>query len=598
MGWRALVVLSVSSLFPETGIAQDFIDAAAGDRVADTVSDYLHHDFCAAITIRPASIARSDFGKSIPFDDLMKSLFTHETVDTATALKYASFEKIESITVLVDPFPGGNVAFFPGVVIEFTEQTPGLELVQSLFPAARPYLADKKLIVDLESMAGASVQAYLAGSKTLVIAPEPTMKKMRSQFRSPRNPLKMQVSSDSFRGDFAIAYVSQPALDRMVALFGLSEAELRADPDTDESVKVALLDMSAAACSLRLGTAPKLHLSVRCKTQENAAAIEQLVNLGINILMTARDNQELKKELPPDVREIVSAPALQDFAKSLKVARKRNTVELDSQIPGTAIELARRSSREFIAELSRVAAASAAGGSMMSSWGEEFVWKRKQPAIEMIHKDDGLVFLMGVQGALRMGAAISLSPNSEGIWRLYGTDHADLEGRAVAMPWFDEFEKELTFKIWRKGEPDFPKLIHQRNGFCVPVKIAGAFNGQGEVFRLHVDETGFWRLRARSQAAGTCVSLRILRSTTPGSFTHEIEEHSWRNGNQRKRLIHKDDGFVFLSGLAGSFRGGGEYARVRLDQDGYWYLEGRSNQGFMTARAITVRYSRSERGSN
>jgi hypothetical protein len=83
----------------------------------------------------------------------------------------------------------------------------------------------------------------------------------------------------------------------------------------------------------------------------------------------------------------------------------------------------------------------------------------------------------------------------------------------------------------------------------------------------------------------------------PGSFHGGAREHTWHNGQAPVRLIHGNDGIAFLSGLSGAFAGGAEYARVSRYGDGYWYLEGRTRQGTLSAWAMSIQLSGQETGS-
>jgi hypothetical protein len=68
-----------------------------------------------------------------------------------------------------------------------------------------------------------------------------------------------------------------------------------------------------------------------------------------------------------------------------------------------------------------------------------------------------------------------------------------------------------------------------------------------------------------------------------------ISVFQWRVGKERVRLIRADDGICFLSAVGGSFAGGGEWVRVRVD-DGWWYLEGHCQQPLVWAEATCVRF--------
>ena len=54
-------------------------------------------------------------------------------------------------------------------------------------------------------------------------------------------------------------------------------------------------------------------------------------------------------------------------------------------------------------------------------------------------------------------------------------------------------------------------------------------------------------------------------------------------------MIHKDEGFYFLTTVRGHFQGGGEMVGVYLGQDGFWYLGGSSLQQAVMAKAMSVR---------
>jgi hypothetical protein len=66
------------------------------------------------------------------------------------------------------------------------------------------------------------------------------------------------------------------------------------------------------------------------------------------------------------------------------------------------------------------------------------------------------------------------------------------------------------------------------------------------------------------------------------AFTVESE---WNNPDPPLPLWG-DQAFCYLTGVSGSFRGGGEMARVRQKTDGTWVLEGSSGQGFLKANSV------------
>jgi hypothetical protein len=69
-----------------------------------------------------------------------------------------------------------------------------------------------------------------------------------------------------------------------------------------------------------------------------------------------------------------------------------------------------------------------------------------------------------------------------------------------------------------------------------------------------------------------------------------VKQYEWTNGQAPVRMLHKNDGVCFLSGLSGSFGGYGEEVRVRLADDGYWYLGGQTRQAELKAKAIGIEW--------
>lgn len=534
----------------------------------------IHHDFCAAVMIHPARIAQSPFGKSIALTKLVTAALQHPKVDKRV-VQLVDPAKISRLTLLVDPFPGGNVAFFPAVVVEYEQDTPGGELLRALWPDSRPSAEDKRHFAGVEEMAGTTIDGYIASSKTILIAPQPMLEKMLSKYRSSSNPLRRRLVGQPVESDIAVEYTSQPALKSLLKMTGMNAAQLRSDPETDEVVKTLLLDVKSATLKLQLRPAPSIRASVLGNNVAGATKIKEMLDGGMGILTAVVDNaqvrnelkRELMNELPRAVIELVDSAALRDLVRAMEFSKRGASVEVKIDIPTTVLELARDSAAQLVGAMPH-----AESGSRPWTLGKEVEWKRKDRALKVINREAGFVFLTGVQGALPAGSEVSLLPDPEGNWMFRGTDHAGLSGLAVAVPWFVDAKLPEKFELWKKGEPDFPKLIDQRDGFCVLVKIGGAFNGAGEQFRLRVGDDGYWRLNARSQAAGTRVRVMVIRSKQPGSFRGVVREHSWQNGQAPVRLIHRNEGIAILSGLSGAFAGGAEYARVQLHDDatGTW----------------------------
>jgi hypothetical protein len=91
------------------------------------------------------------------------------------------------------------------------------------------------------------------------------------------------------------------------------------------------------------------------------------------------------------------------------------------------------------------------------------------------------------------------------------------------------------------------------------------------------------RVRAESSVGPNPGSGPVPRGAQV-SFAH------WDQGQQPVRLIKRDEGVCFLTGVSGHFQGAGENVRVWIAEDGYWYLGGQSMQEGISADCVVLRY--------
>jgi hypothetical protein len=135
--------------------------------------------------------------------------------------------------------------------------------------------------------------------------------------------------------------------------------------------------------------------------------------------------------------------------------------------------------------------------------------------------------------------------------------------------------QEVTVVPWAvRQRPQ--RVIGDNAGFAVLVHVGGHFLGNGENFRLQLDERGDWVLQGHG-VRPISASAAGIASPHRGEFEPETTEVTWSKGQKPIQLIHKNDGFAVLAGAVGCFLDSGHEVRVRLDDDGHWYLEGRTN---------------------
>jgi hypothetical protein len=87
--------------------------------------------------------------------------------------------------------------------------------------------------------------------------------------------------------------------------------------------------------------------------------------------------------------------------------------------------------------------------------------------------------------------------------------------------------------------------------------------------------------------------LRVIAAAGEGGQGPNLtalatRQFSWSQGEPPVRMIHKDEGFCFLTRVGGGFEGGGEVVLIELRDDGYYYLTGGSGQSGVHAEATAV----------
>ena len=76
------------------------------------------------------------------------------------------------------------------------------------------------------------------------------------------------------------------------------------------------------------------------------------------------------------------------------------------------------------------------------------------------------------------------------------------------------------------------------------------------------------------------------------SDRYRIEEFVWRRDSAPIKLLHEREGFAVISSIGGGWRGGGEAVSLKLDSDGFWWLDGRSAQDSLFVKALAIRTNR------
>ena len=140
-----------------------------------------------------------------------------------------------------------------------------------------------------------------------------------------------------------------------------------------------------------------------------------------------------------------------------------------------------------------------------------------------------------------------------------------------------------TEHTWKSGQPAV-HLIPTRGGFCCLSSVGGHFDAYSESAGIRAADNGYWSLGGQSAQPYLAAKAVSFQRLPPAMFQGRVKEFAWRNGDPPVKMLQKNTGICVLSGVAGHFAGSSEEVRVRLDDDGYWYLEGKSRQKELAQR--------------
>lgn len=224
--------------------------------------------------------------------------------------------------------------------------------------------------------------------------------------------------------------------------------------------------------------------------------------------------------------------------------------------------------------------------------GAAVAWSRGEQPVKIMPAADGFCVLTKLGGAFKGGGeSIRLTVNPATGWMLDGQSASGLQAKATPVTPGQRGAYQLPQQYeWKQpGKASAPpvRMINKNDGFCVLSAVGGGFHGAGSA-RVYVGDDNFWYLAGR---AGKGITVRALavRTVKATSFRGEPKEHKWYAGDKPVRMIHRDEGFCYLSGLGGDLTGGKAELYVYVGDDGYWYLGGKAGYKSVNARATSIR---------
>jgi hypothetical protein len=293
-------------------------------------------DFAAGVVIRGPRLLRSEVVKAVLPEEALGAMGGQFGIDP---------RKVERVVVLIEPTPGGNVLFFPGAIVRFTEAVEGkavlgkaLKDVQEASADGKAYLVSKTEKMAGTPMAGTPMAGHVADERTLLIAPEPTLKKMLAAKGD--GPLAGQLRRIDPNSDLAAAFVVEPV--KQLAGEALKEAKGSLPPEFGD-VSALPERLKGGTLALDLKGDSLLKVTLEAVDDDAAAGLEKLLGRGKDMLKQAYPDlrKGLAPSLPPDLSKDV-LDLLDKVPDGILVSRAGAAVTVALKSPGDLTPLAKK----------------------------------------------------------------------------------------------------------------------------------------------------------------------------------------------------------------------------------------------------------------
>jgi hypothetical protein len=292
---------------------------AAGERLDVR---FVASDFVAGVVINGPRLLKADLVKSVLPEEAVGAMGEQYGIDP---------HKVERVMIVAEPTPGGNVAFFPGGVIRFTEAVDGKAVLSKALKDLQEASADGKsyVVSKTEKMAGVPLAGHVADERTLLIAPEPTLMKLLAAKGD--GPLAGQLRRIDLNSELAAAFVVEPV--KQLAGEGLKEAKGSLPPEFAE-VSTLHERLKGGTLALTLGSDTLLMITLDGENEESAAVVEKLLGQGKDMLKQAYPDlrKGLAPALPPDISQSL-LDVVDQVPDAISVTRRGAQVTLTLKTP-------------------------------------------------------------------------------------------------------------------------------------------------------------------------------------------------------------------------------------------------------------------------
>ena len=281
-------------------LAVAFLAATAASaeppRAAPVDAKYVPAPFVAALVFEPARLDKAAVAAGLPVGEAWKAFEGITGADT---------KQFERVVFLIDPIPGGNVAFMPAFVLRYPAGTDARKRLPALLggdvkeakAGDIAYVRSTKYKLAMVEMAG-----YAIDDRTLLVAAWPTLEPMLKPGADADKDrvLGAALAATDFGHDVVLVVTPAPVLKR------IADREKQSGKPHDapyyKELKPALERLTAITVAVDLGKDPLLRAEFRCTDAAGAGVVHTTLK---DLLAKAKDaypdaRKGLEKELTPD----------------------------------------------------------------------------------------------------------------------------------------------------------------------------------------------------------------------------------------------------------------------------------------------------------
>jgi hypothetical protein len=302
------------------------------------LTDFVAPDFCAAIVMHPSQIAKSPVGQALGMGQTqaMPGAPAGGGLETAFLQKVKP-EKIRRTVLLIDPVSSGVSPVSQGIIVQLEEDVDLRKLLTEAIPETETITVEGKSCLKC-GRAGPGVVpmvAYIPNGRMVLLAPEPTLKKMLASNSGPRPLLDLLRKAD-MKSDIVVELLAQPLAKASSPPSGAASA-----PGMGPAAGM-LAEIKTVSATVTLNGPILVHATFYGVKPDSTDKIHGM--LSFFQAMIANQVKSAKSPPPQGTPPATAAPmaAMGELFQGLSITKQPDRVELTLKTPKNFPELAKQ----------------------------------------------------------------------------------------------------------------------------------------------------------------------------------------------------------------------------------------------------------------